>query len=133
MTVRWSNNVRGIFYKNINNIQKNKLIHRKHTIKSTKFWWKILHYTNKNAISSHRHHHHHHHHHYYYHVTLLAQISLIFIATCLYRPSRPGDQPGYILYRHRAVIYTFELAVLPWVVYVKGSIGVNSLWVIPAM
>ena len=52
-------------------------------------------------------------------------------ATRLYRPSLPGGLQGYILYRHRAVIYRFLPFVLPLLVHVKGSTGVCHLWVRP--
>ena len=38
----------------------------------------------------------------------------------LYRPLLPGGLQGYILYRHRAVVYKFSLVVLPLLVHVKG-------------
>ena len=46
------------------------------------------------------------------------------LVTRLYHPSLPVGLQGYILYRHRAVVYRFELIVLPFVVHVKGSTGV---------
>ena len=53
------------------------------------------------------------------------------LATRLYRPSLPRGLPGYILYRHRLVLYRFLLAVLPLLVHVKGSTGVYHLRVHP--
>ena len=40
------------------------------------------------------------------------------LATSLYRPSHPA---GYILYRHRAVVYSFLQIVVPLLVHVKRS------------
>ena len=40
-------------------------------------------------------------------------------ATLLYRPSLPVGLPGYILYRHRAVVCRFSLVVLPLLVHMK--------------
>ena len=48
------------------------------------------------------------------------------LSTRHYRPSLPGGLPGYILYRHSAVVYRFELVVQPLLVHVKGSTGVYS-------
>ena len=53
------------------------------------------------------------------------------LATRLYRPSFLGGLLGYILYRHRAVVYRFQLVVLPLLVHVKGSTGIYRLWVRP--
>ena len=43
------------------------------------------------------------------------------------RSSFQGGFPGYILYRHRAVVYRFGLVVLPLLVHVKWSTGVYRL------
>ena len=52
-------------------------------------------------------------------------------ATLLYRPSLLVGFQGYILYRHRALVCRFLLVVLLLLVHVKGSTGVNHLWVLP--
>ena len=44
-----------------------------------------------------------------------------FLTTRLYRPSLPGGLQGYILYRHRAVVYRLLLVVLLFLVHVKES------------
>ena len=41
----------------------------------------------------------------------------------------PEGLQGYILYRHRPVVYRFQLVILPLLVHVKGSTGVCCLWV----
>ena len=46
------------------------------------------------------------------------------LATRLYRPLLPGGLQGYILYRHRAVVYRFLLVALALLVHVMGSTGV---------
>ena len=51
----------------------------------------------------------------------------------LYCPSLPWGLPGYILYRYRAVVYSFLLVVLPLLVYVKWNIYLkryNCVWII---
>ena len=72
-----------------------------------------------------------HHHPHHHQVMLSARISLTLPATLLYRPSLPAGPQGYILYRHRAVVYWFKLAVLPLFVHVMWSTGVCHLWVHP--
>ena len=47
------------------------------------------------------------------------------LATRPFRPSLTGGLQGYILYRHRAVVYSFLRVVLPLLVHVKGSTGVR--------
>ena len=54
-----------------------------------------------------------------------------FLTSLLYRPSLLAGLKGYFLYRHRAVVCTFSLVVLPLLVYVKGSSGVRHLCVRP--
>ena len=46
------------------------------------------------------------------------------LATCLYHPLLLRSLQCYILYRHRAVLYEFQLVVLPLLVHVKGFTGV---------
>ena len=54
-----------------------------------------------------------------------------FLATHIYRPSLPGGLQGYILYRHRVVVYRSLLVVLHMLIHVKGSSGVCHLGVLP--
>ena len=49
------------------------------------------------------------------------------LITCLYCPSLVRVLQDYILYRHRAVGYSFLLVVLPFLVHVKGSTRVYCL------
>ena len=44
-----------------------------------------------------------------------------------YRLFLSADPQGYIPYRHRAAVYSFELDVPPLLVHVKGSTGVINL------
>ena len=61
----------------------------------------------------------------YHHVTTPARSLWPSRATHLYRLLLPVGLQGNILYRHRAVVYKFELVVLPLLVHVKGSTGVR--------
>ena len=65
-------------------------------------------------------------HHSHHHIAIQARISLT-----LSRPSPLADLQGYILYRHRAVVYRLLLVVLPLLVHAMGSTGVCRLWVRP--
>ena len=49
------------------------------------------------------------------------------LATPPYRPLLPAGIQSYILFRHRAAAYRFYLVVLPLIVHVKGSIGLQHL------
>ena len=42
------------------------------------------------------------------------------LATRLYRPLFPGGLQSYVPYRHKAVVFRFQLVVLPLVVHVAG-------------
>ena len=53
------------------------------------------------------------------------------LTTRLYRPLLPGGLPGYILYRHSAVVCRYSPVVQTFLVHVKGSTGVYLLWVRP--
>ena len=61
----------------------------------------------------------------YHHVTPPARTSLTFSRHPAISSIGPGMSQGYILYRHRAVVYRFSLLV-----HVKGSTGVYLIWVL---
>ena len=53
------------------------------------------------------------------------------LTTSPYRASPLAGLQGYMPYPHRAVVCMFELVVLLFLGYMKGSIGVHHLWARP--
>ena len=64
-------------------------------------------------------------------IITINHYNIIIIATRLYRPLLPASLKGYILYRHRVVVYRFLMVFLPVLVHGKGSRGIYRLWVRP--
>ena len=76
--------------------------------------------------------HHNHHHHVAPSVRISPTLSLsLSLAISPYRPLLPEGLQGYIPYRYWAAVCRFELVVQPLLVHVKGSTGVDNLWVRP--
>ena len=62
----------------------------------------------------------------HHHVTLSARISrTLSLATPYYRSLLPACPLGHIPYGYRVAVCRFELIVLPLLVHVKGSTGIN--------